>query len=52
VACSNFTSAKRLATFSVGFMKPKEVVKISPWPSRARRSMVRSASGPSETLST
>ena len=41
-----------MATFSVGFMKPNEVVKISPWPVLASWRMTRSASGPSGTLST
>ena len=41
-----------MATFTVGFMKPKEVVKIRSWPSAASWRITRSASGPSLTLST
>ena len=52
MACSNFTFGNCLATLSVGFMKPNEVVKISPWPSVASLRITRSASGPSATLST
>ena len=40
-----------LATFRVGSMKPKEVVKIRSWPVRASCSMARSESA-SGTLST